>query len=182
VTPLKGHDLLVAALASVADLPWRCTCVGSLDVEPEFARAVQDQAGAAGLAERVAFPGPLADEDLGRTYADADLLVLASRVESWGIVAAEALARGVPVLGPDIGGLPEALGVATNGRVPGLLVPPEDAAALGVGLRRWLTDVAVRQAWRTAARERRVWLPTWDETVQKVASLLHNPGRRPRRG
>jgi glycosyltransferase involved in cell wall biosynthesis len=175
VTPLKGHDLLVAALASVADLPWRCTCVGSLDVDPGFARAVQDQAGAAGLADRVAFPGPRADDDLGRTYADADLLVLGSRIESWGIVAAEALARGLPVLGPDVGGLPEALGAATDRRVPGLLVPPEDAAALGVGLRRWLTDVPVRQAWRTAARERRAGLPTWEDTVQRVASVLHNP-------
>jgi glycosyltransferase involved in cell wall biosynthesis len=173
VTPLKGHDLLMAALALVADLPWRCTCVGSLDVDPEFAQAVHDRAGAAGIGDRVAFTGPLADDDLGRTYADADLLVLGSRTESWGIVAAEALARGLPVLGPDVGGLPEALGAATDGPMPGLLVPPGDAAALGVGLRSWLTDVPLRQAWRTAAQERRESLPTWDGTVQKVASVLH---------
>ena len=173
VTQLKGHDLLVAALASVADLSWRCTCVGSLDVDPGFAQAVHDQAGAAGIGDRVVFTGPLADDDLGRTYADADLLVLASRTESWGIAAAEALARGLPVLGPDVGGLPEALGAATDGPAPGLLVPPDDAAALGVGLRRWLTDVPLRHAWRTAAQERRESLPTWDDTVHKVASLLH---------
>jgi glycosyltransferase involved in cell wall biosynthesis len=172
VTPLKGHDLLVAALRSVADLPWRCTCVGSLDVDPEFARAVQDQVGAAGLADRLAFPGPLAEDDLERAYADADLLVLGSRIETWGIVAAEALARGIPVLGPDVGGLPEAIGAATDGTVPGLLVPPDDAAALGRGLRLWLTDVPLRQVWRTAAQERREWLPTWDDTVHEVTSVL----------
>jgi glycosyltransferase involved in cell wall biosynthesis len=173
VTPLKGHDLLVAALASVADLQWRCTCVGSLEVDPEFARAVHDQAASDGIGGRVAFTGPLADDDLRRTYADADLLMIASRTESWGIVAAEALARGLPVLGPDVGGLPEAMGAGTNGSVPGLLVPPGDAAALGAGLRRWLTDVPLRQEWRTAARERRESLPTWDDTVAKVASVLH---------
>ncbi len=173
VTPLKGHDLLVAALASVADLQWRCTCVGSLEVDPEFARALQGQAAAAGIGDRLTFPGPSADDDLRRTYADADLLVLGSRTESWGIVASEALARGVPVLGPDVGGLPEALGAGTTRPVPGLLVLPEDAAALGMGLRRWLTEEPVRQAWRTAARERRDSLPTWDDTVDQVAAVLH---------
>jgi glycosyltransferase involved in cell wall biosynthesis len=172
VTQLKGHDLLVAALASVSDLPWRCTCVGSLEVDPEFAQAVRDQADSAGVGDRIEFTGPLPDRDLGQTYADADLLVLGSRIESWGIVAAEALARGVPVLGPDVGGLPEALGAATSGPMPGLLVPPDDAAALGVGLRRWLTDRPLRQAWRMAALERRGSLPTWDGTVEKVASVL----------
>jgi glycosyltransferase involved in cell wall biosynthesis len=173
VTQVKGYDLLVAALASVADLPWGCTCVGSLDVDPGFAHAVRDQAGVIGIGDRIAFTGPLAHDDLGRTYADADLLVLASRTESWGMVAAEALARGLPVLGPDVGGLPEALGAATDAPMPGLLVPPDDAAALGGGLRRWLTDVSLRQVWRTAAQERRESLPTWDGTVQKVASVLH---------
>ena len=123
VSQLKGHDLLVAALASVADLPWRCTCVGSLDVDPGFAQAVRDQAGDAGIGDRIAFTGPLAHDDLGRTYADADLLVLGSRTESWGMVAAEALARGLPVLGPDVGGLPEALGPPPTGRCRGCWCP-----------------------------------------------------------
>ena len=173
VTPLKGHDLLVGALASVANLPWRCTCVGSLDVDPDFAQAVHDQTGAAGIADRVVFTGPLAEDDLSRTYAHADLLVLGSRIESWGMVAGEALARGLPVLGPHVGGLPEVLGAALDGPMPGLLVPPDNAAALGLGLRRWLTDPPLRDAWRTAAKERRESLPTWDGTVQKVASVLH---------
>jgi glycosyltransferase involved in cell wall biosynthesis len=172
VTHLKGHDLLVAALASVADLRWRCTCVGSLEVDPEFAQAVRGKADTAGIGDRIEFAGPLPHRELGRAYADADLLVLGSRVESWGMVAAEALARGVPVLGPSVGGLPEALGAATVGQMPGLLVPPDDAAALGLGLRRWLTDVPLRRAWRMAALERRGSLPTWDGTVEKVASVL----------
>ena len=69
--------------------------------------------------------------------------------------------------------LDAALGAAVDGPMPGLLVPPDDAPALGVGLRRWLTDVPLRQAWRTAAQVRRESLPTWDGTAQKVASVLH---------
>jgi hypothetical protein len=131
VTPLKGHDLLMAALASVDDLPWRCTFVGSLEVDAAFARAVQDATDAAGIGDRVVFTGPLGADGLARAYAGADLLVLGSRAESWGMVAAEALARGMPVLGPDVGGLPEAVGAAIDGVVPGLLVPRDSSAALG---------------------------------------------------
>ena len=172
VTPVKGHDLLMAALATVADLPWRCTCVGSLEVDPGFAKEVRGRAGAAGIGDRVRFTGALPAGDVSAEYAGADLLVLASRTETWGMVAVEALARGVPVLGPAVGGLPEAVGRAADGSVPGLLVTPEDPAALGAGLRRWLTGVPERARWRAAARDRRGSLPTWPDTVSAVARVL----------
>ena len=161
VTPVKGHDVLLAALATVADLAWECTCVGSLDRDPGFADALRRRAG------RVRFAGPRTGADLDRAYAAADLLVLPSRAESYGMVVTEALARGIPVIASDVGGVPEALGDG-----PGLLVPPGDAVALGGALRAWLSDPGLRERLRRAARERRAALHGWDVTTAAVAGVL----------
>jgi glycosyltransferase involved in cell wall biosynthesis len=172
VTPVKGHDLLVTALAQVADLAWDCTCVGALDLDPGFVDRVRGLAEAGVIGDRVHFTGPLTGADLDRAYAGADLLVLASRAESFGMVATEALARGLPVVAPSVGGLPEALGRARDGTVPGLLVALEDARALGAALRGWLTDDALRDRLRAAARDRRSSLPTWADTGRALSRAL----------
>ena len=99
-----------------------------------------------GLADRVRFPGPRTGADLDRSYAAADLLVLASRAETYGMVVTEALARGLPVVAADVGGLTEALGHGADGTRPGLLVPPGDPAALGAALRAWLGDAELQRA------------------------------------
>jgi glycosyltransferase involved in cell wall biosynthesis len=166
VTPGKGHDVLVDALATVADLPWRCTCVGSLDREPEFAAAVRRRAH-----DRVRFTGPRTGAELDRAYAAADVLVLASHAETYGMVISEALARGLPVIATDVGGVTEALGDG-----PGLLVPPGDPAALGAALRAWLGDATLRADLRRAARARRASLHPWSETVAIVADVLERAG------
>ena len=95
-------------------------------------------------------------------YADADLLVVPSRAETYGMVVAEALAAGVPVVATSVGGIPEALGRTPAG-VPGLLVPPDDSAALAAALARWLTDAGLRRRLRGAALSRREGLPDWAE-------------------
>jgi glycosyltransferase involved in cell wall biosynthesis len=172
VTPVKGHDLLVAALVGIADLPWGCTCVGSLDLDPGFVDRVRGLAGAGGVADRVRFTGPLTGAELDRAYAGADLLVLGSRSESFGMVATEALARGLPVVAPSVGGLPEALGRGGDGTVPGLLVAPADPEALGAAVRGWLTGVPLRGRLRAAARDRRTSLPTWADTAQALSIAL----------
>ncbi len=128
VIPGKGHDVLLDALAGVGELPWRCTCVGSLDRDPAFAAAAQRRAGGG-----VRFAGVLSGAELDREYAAADLLVLASHGETYGMVVTEALSRGLPVLATDAGGVGEALGHGENGARPGLLVPPGDPAALARG-------------------------------------------------
>ena len=172
VTPDKGHVVLLDALATAADLPWRCTCVGSLDRDPAFAARVRRHALDLGLGERVAFPGPRTGPDLDRADADADLLVLASRAETYGMVVTEALARGVPVLATEVGGVPEALGVGRDGTWPGLLVAPGDPAAFGAALRAWLRDAALRERLRRAARERRATLRPWPATASVLARVL----------
>ena len=177
VTRAKGHDVLLDGLSTVADLAWRCACVGSLDRHAAFADRVQRRALGDGLRDRVRFAGPRTGAELDRAYAAADLLVLASHAETYGMVVTEALARGVPVLATDVGGITEALGHADDGSRPGLLVPPGDPAALGAALRAWLTDAELRERLRRAARERRASLRPWAATSSDVAGVLVGAAR-----
>jgi glycosyltransferase involved in cell wall biosynthesis len=171
VTPGKGHDVLLGGLATVADLSWRCTCVGSLARDPAWADGVRDRARR--LGDRVGFPGPLTGPALDRAYGAADLLVLPSHAETYGMVVTEALARGLPVLATDVGGIREALGR----RDAGLLVPPGDPAALGAALRSWLGDAELRGRLRRAARERRASLRGWPATASVLAGVLAGAAR-----
>jgi glycosyltransferase involved in cell wall biosynthesis len=172
VTPVKGHDILVAALATLTDLAWRCACVGSLDRDPEFAARVRRLAAHEGVSDRVLFVGPQAADQLGATYAGSDLLVVASRAETYGMVVTEALARGLPAVVPAVGGLPESLGQGSDGTPPGLLVPVDDPDALAAALRRWLADGALRDRLRAAARERRASLVGWSATTTGISAVL----------
>ena len=172
VTPHKGQDVLLAALARVRDLSWRCACVGSLSRDPCYVARLRRQAGGDGIGGRVDFAGTRTGADLDAAYRAADLLVLASRAETYGMVVTEALARGLPVLATAVGGLPEALGRAPGGARPGMLVPPDDPVALAGALRRWLTDGTLRRRLRGAARMRRAELPGWAATAEAVDRVL----------
>ena len=93
------------------------------------------------------------------------------------MVVAEALARGLPVVAADVGGVPEALGHSADGTRPGLLIPPGDPAALRDALRAWLEDAGLRRRLRAAARERRASLRDWATTTSSVAHLLQGAAR-----
>lgn len=177
VTPRKGHDVLVRALAQVADLPWSCVCVGGLDGAPDHVRRVRALIDEASLGGRIALVGPHDAGRLAEAYAAADLLVLPSHGETYGMVVTEALAHGVPVLATAVGGVPEALGRAPDGALPGLLVPPGDPTALAAALRRWLTGPDLRAALRTAADARARQLPTWELTAAAIAAVLARTAR-----
>jgi glycosyltransferase involved in cell wall biosynthesis len=88
------------------------------------------------------------------------------------MVVTEALARGLPVIATEVGGVPEALGAAPDGTLPGRLIPPDDPGALAAALRDWLTDSGLRDRWRTAARARRDTLPDWAGTARNLAGQL----------
>ncbi len=123
------------------------------------------------------FAGPRTGAELDRSYAAADLMVLASRAETYGMVVTEALARGLPVIATEVGGLTEALGDGDDGVRPGLLVPPEDPAAFAGALRSWLRDAELRRRLRRAARNRRESLPGWETTTSAIAGVLAGVSR-----
>lgn len=180
VTPRKGQDVLVEALATIPDLPWDCVCVGGLDRDPGYVERLRGLIEFHRLGGRVRLVGPLVGDELSACYAEADLLVLASHAETYGMVVTEALARGMPVLATAVGGVAEAVGHAPDGTVAGLLVPPADPPALAGALRRWLVEPDVRRRLTGAARDRRTTLPGWDVTTRAVAAVL--AGQHPPRG
>jgi glycosyltransferase involved in cell wall biosynthesis len=177
VTFEKGHDVLLDALAATTDLDWHCVCVGSLDRDPAFVDGLRRRSVARGVGERVSFPGPRTGADLDRSYGTADLMVLASRAETYGMVVTEALARGLPVIATEVGGVREALGNGAAGIRPGLLVPPDDREAFGAALRAWLGDAELRTRLRRAARERRESLSGWSTTAAVVGGVLAGASR-----
>jgi glycosyltransferase involved in cell wall biosynthesis len=172
VLPAKGHDVLLAALAVLTDLEWRCTLVGPLDLDPDFVDELHKSAADTGIADRVVFAGALPHDEMRAAYAGADALVLPSRAESYGMVVTEALAHALPVIASAVGGVPEALGHADDGSTPGLLVRPGDPDALAGALRRWLEDPRRRHRLRRSAGLRRLTLPTWSRTTAQVAAAL----------
>ncbi|WP_406452119.1 glycosyltransferase family 4 protein [Streptomyces sp. NBC_01622] len=172
VTPRKGQHRLIEALAAAADLPWTCTCVGGLGTDPEYVDHLRGLIKQYGLQDRLHLAGPQAGAQLDASYAAADLMVLMSYAETYGMAVTEALARGIPVLATDVGGLPEAVGRAPDGGVPGILVPPEDPAALAAELRGWFGEADVRRRLKAAARGRRAALDGWATTARSLAGVL----------
>jgi glycosyltransferase involved in cell wall biosynthesis len=177
VVPAKGHDLLLGALTRVADLSWRCICVGAVDLDEEHLASLRQQAVAGSIDERVHFAGVMGRDELAATFVGADLLVLPSRAETYGMVVTEALAHGLPVVATDVGGVREALGEEGTGPA-GILVEAGDEAALADALRSWLEDPRLRDRLRGAARGRRLTLSGWATPAHCVAAALaHEPER-----
>ncbi|MEU1574872.1 glycosyltransferase family 4 protein [Streptomyces collinus] len=181
VTPRKGQHRLVEALAAVRELPWSCVCVGSLTQEPEYVAHLRSLIAEHGLQDRLELAGPKSGPALDASYATADLMVLTSYAETYGMAVTEALARGIPVMATDVGGLPEAVGRAPDGGVPGILVPPENPAAIAAELRGWFGEADVRRRLKAAARSRRAALNGWATTAQSLAAVLRRLPTEPRR-
>jgi glycosyltransferase involved in cell wall biosynthesis len=168
----KGQDLLVEALAELADLDWHCVLAGPLGRDPDFVEQLRARITRLGYDHRVQLTGVVTGAALSHAYTTADLLVAPSRSETYGMTVTEALAHGLPVMAAAVGGLPEALGSTADGTLPGQLVAPGDPDALAAALRGWLGDEHHRDRLRTAAHQRRSTLHGWDETTREIANAL----------
>ncbi len=165
LTQRKAHDVLIAALAQVRDLPWRARFVGGTHFDPAWVDFLRTQVNSLGLAERIAFVDSTATP--AQEYRQADLFVLPSRYEGYGMVFAEALAHGLPVIAARAGAVPEVVP-----QDAGLLVPVDDADALAAALRRVLSEPTTRAALRAGALRAAARLPRWQDSARGLYNLI----------
>ena len=163
----KGFDVLIAALATLSDLPWRLTIAGDRTRNPAVAARIDADIAQHELGERVQVLGAVSDSRITALYGEADLFVLASRFEGYGMAYAEALAHGLPVIGTTGGATPE-----TVPPDAGILVTPDDAAALAGALRRLIVDRSERERMVAAAQAAAAALPTWPESAKLFAGAI----------
>jgi len=168
----KGQDVLIEALAALADRDWHCLLAGSLDRDPAFVEQLRTRIADLGYDRRVRLTGILTGAALSDAYTTADLLVAPSRAETYGMTVTEAFAHGLPVIASTVGGLPEAFGATADGVGPGQLIPPGDPAALAAALGDWLDDEDHRHRLRAAVRQRQPALHGWEQTTREVADAL----------
>jgi glycosyltransferase involved in cell wall biosynthesis len=167
LTPRKGHRQLLEALAGLQPLPWSLHNVGSATRDAATAQDLQRATEQLGLAQRVVWHGEVDEGALAAHYAAADLFVLPSWHEGYGMAVAEALAHGLPVVASHAGALAQTLPSAA-----GRQVPPGDVAALRSALAELIGDPVVRATCAAAAREAGLRLPTWPQATRQFAAVL----------
>tara|TARA_R100001143_G_scaffold40539_1_gene37012 strand:- start:64 stop:1146 length:1083 start_codon:yes stop_codon:yes gene_type:complete len=164
LTRRKAHDVLIESLASLTDLPWQARFVGGDHFDREWAQQLQAQVNQQQLARRIDFVGAV--DNLQPEYQQADLFVLPSRFEGYGMVFAEALAAGLPVIAARAGAVPDVVPASA-----GILVPADDAEALAAALRKVLSDSTLRQDLQSGARQAALALPGWRDSALLVQQL-----------
>lgn len=167
LTRRKAHDVLIDTLANIQHLPWNARFVGGMQFDPQWVAHLQHKVAVAGLQERIAFVGNVADT--GSEYAAADIFVLPSLFEGYGMAFAEALSFGLPIVAARAGAVPSVVPDTA-----GILVQPDNAAALGDALHRLLSTPALRQELQAGAQAAAQSLPSWRDSANKVAALINN--------
>ena len=167
LTPRKGHAVLFHALRRINHLPWRLRCAGSAALDPATADTLRHLAAALDLKHRIEWLGELDAAALAVSYQQADLFVLPSWYEGYGMVLAEALARGLPIVSTTAGAIPDTVPADA-----GLLVSPGDDTALADALARVLTNSELRQRLAAGARKARKALPDWPTVCARFAATL----------
>jgi glycosyltransferase involved in cell wall biosynthesis len=167
VVPRKGFDVLVAALATLADLPWRLSIAGDRGRDPAAAARLDRDIARFALGDRVTVLGAVSATHLAELYDGADLFVLASRFEGYGMAYAEAIAHGLPVIGTTAGAIADTVPAGA-----GVLVPPDNADALARALRRLIESPGERRQLAAGARAAASQLPTWRDSTKIFARAL----------
>lgn len=175
VTPRKGQRELVEALAAcraqAPELAWRLVCIGGLDRDAAYADQVRRRVRELGLAAQVDLAGEHDENAVDRAYEAADAFVLASYHEGYGMVLAEAIAHGLPVVSTTAGAIPQTVPAAAA-----LLVAPGDTAALAEALLRIIGQPELRRRMAAAARDAAKSLPDWDTAAERFLVVLQSAG------
>ncbi|HVH26022.1 MAG TPA: glycosyltransferase family 4 protein [Vicinamibacterales bacterium] len=172
LTEGKGYEVLIHALARIPDRAWHLTCAGSLDRDPPAVARVRAAVRREKLEDRVTLAGEVDGEALAAHYDAADVFVLATLRETYGMAVAEALAHGLPIVSTRTGAIPELVGATASRGPAGLLVPAGDVDAMSAALSQVMSDAGLRASLADAAWQARESLPAWDDAVHAMATTL----------
>jgi glycosyltransferase involved in cell wall biosynthesis len=167
VVPRKAYDVLVRALALVADRDWQITIVGPTDRSSEALAALHNAIGETGLGPRIALAGPVSTEHLDRFYDATDIFLMPSLYEGYGMVLAEAMARGLPIVCTTGGAA-----AATVPDAAAIKVPPGDETAFAAAVGRLMDDPHLRRQVSDAAWIAGQKLPRWQDTARIIAATM----------
>ncbi|MFO1351951.1 MAG: glycosyltransferase [Gammaproteobacteria bacterium] len=167
ITPAQRPRRVVEALGVLTDRSWRLDCVGSTEHHPPTRSALAAQVRRLGLTQRVAFHGEIQPASLAEYYRHADVFVLPSHYEGYGMALAEALAYGLPIVSTTAGAIPDTVPAAA-----GLLLPPGDIVTLAAALARIMDDRTLRKRLASGARAARALLPAWPVACARFAAEL----------
>lgn len=169
LSPRKGHDVLIEALAALAHLEWSCDIVGGGEAGSTVGRALAGAIAARGLEGRVHLRGALEGEAIATLFEEASLFALATRYEGFGMVFAEAMAAGLPVVGTTGGAVPDVVPDSA-----GRLVPVDDAAALAEAIGLLLADAQLRERLSAGARAAGAALGGWETTAAVFSEVAED--------
>lgn len=169
VVPRKGYDTLIEALATLTELPWMLTIVGDRTRDFKAVARLDSDIARHALGNRISAVGAVPQHQLAALYAEADVFVLASHFEGYGMAYAEAVAHGLPVIGTAAGAIPETVPPEAS-----LLVRPGDVSALACALRQVIGDKDARRRMASGSRAAAARLPTWRQSAEIFARALES--------
>jgi len=167
LTRRKAHDVLIDALAHIKHLPWTARFVGGTHFDPEWVAFLQRKVVAYELEQQIIFVGKVTDTQ--SEYSAADIFVLPSLFEGYGMAFAEALSFGLPIIAARAGAVPDVVPDTA-----GILVQPDNSDALANALQELLTKPTVRQQLQVGAQHAAKALPSWSDTAKTIATLINN--------
>ncbi len=175
VIPRKGYDVLVEALGGLRrasdGIDWHLRIAGSTTLSPQTTAALQHRIAATRLQDRVMVLGAVPREELDRLYETSHLVLMPSLYEGYGMVLAEAMARGLPIICTT--------GGAAADLVPetaGLKVAPGDVAAFRYALQRIITQPELLATLADASYAAGQRLPQWQDTARIIAGVVKQVG------
>lgn len=167
VIPRKSHRILLEALSQLPNLDWHLDCYGSTQFDEVLYKSLENFIRDNGLSQKVTFHGAVEDQTIEEAYASSDIFVLPSQYEGYGMVYAEAIVRGLPVIGTTGGAIAKTVPLSC-----GILVEPENTEELKQALEKLIKDKPLRLQYKQNAIRAEPEFPTWQAAADEFANRL----------
>jgi glycosyltransferase involved in cell wall biosynthesis len=166
--PRKGLHTLIEGLAQLRPENWVLDVVGRQDIDPDYTRGVKTHIRKYGMENRIRLHGSLPDAKLQQVLSRAQVFIVVSSYEGYGIMYLEGMSFGLPAIASTGGGAHEIVQDGKTGR----LVKPGDAAGIATAVHDYCHDRKLLHAHSLGARSAFDTFPTWQQTGKTIRSFL----------